>query len=136
MTLAVANIDQLETAQFIVVNVYDDESGYLVDQVIRQFESYEQAVNLLRELEASHVWTSDRELYGLLLQTVGIGVEFKHTSDTACTHLAIEQHTDILTDLFAIEPADPLPELPKWRRWLCDQLTRLIEIIGGGIYGN
>lgn len=135
MTLAVANVEQLETAQFIVVNVYDD-SGYLVDQVINQFETYAQAVNLLRELKASHVWTSDRELYGLLLQTVGIGVEFKHTSDTACTRRAIEQHADILTDLFAIEPAEPLPELPRWRRWLCDKLTRLIEIIGGGIYGN
>lgn len=125
MTLAVANVERLETAQFIVVNVYDD-SGYLVDQVINQFETYAQAVDLFREVGASHVWTSDRELYGLLLKTVGIGVEFKHKSDTACTRRAIEQHADILTDLFKIEPADPLPELPKWRRWLCDKLTRLI----------
>lgn len=132
MTLAVANVERLETAQFIVVNVYDVDC--LTDQVIRQFENHEQAVNLLRELEASHVWTSDRELYGLLLQTVGIGVEFKHKSDTACTRRAIEQHADILTDLFKIEPAESLPELPRWRRWLCDKLTRLIEKIGGGMY--
>lgn len=132
----VVNIEQIETKRFVVVNIYDNEMGFLIDQVIRPFESYEQAVEVLREVGASHVWTSDSQLYGLLLQTAGIGVEIKHASDTTCTRRAIEQHADLLTDLFNIVPLEPLPELPKWRRWTCDKLTRLIDIIGGGIYGN
>ncbi|WP_342540978.1 hypothetical protein MHI39_07285 [Heyndrickxia sp. FSL K6-6286] len=128
---AVVNIEQLETKRFIVVNIYDDEMGFLIDQVIRPFESCEQVIEVLREVGTSHVWTSDRQLYGLLLQTVGIGAEIKHHDDTRETRQVIEGQRELLTELFDIPPMKPKPKLPRWRRWLYVVLTKFINKIGG-----
>ncbi|WP_018394538.1 hypothetical protein [Bacillus sp. 37MA] len=124
---AVANVEALESDRLVVVNIYNDEHGQLVNQVIRSFDNYPQIVELLQEIEAAHVWTSDQELFGLLLQTVGIGVEYKHPSDTTETKRAVEEQTELLREIFEIEPLPPKEPLSKWRMWLIQKLGGIIE---------
>jgi len=131
--LAIVNIERLHTKEFIVLNIYDNKSGYLKDQIIREFIDINQVIDILREVKPALVWTSNRDLYGILLQTIGISAEIKHPSDTSCTKRAVEQNADILKELFQIQPIKPLS---KWRRWLCDVLTKLIKFIGGNKYGK
>ncbi|MCM3786885.1 hypothetical protein M3221_00375 [Domibacillus indicus] len=122
---AVINVEPLESGRLIVANVYSNESGQLIDQIIRKFESYPQAVALLQEIGAEQAWTSDRELYGFLLQIVGIGAEYKHSDDTADTRRAIEQQADLLCEIFQIEALPPKKPLPKWRLYLITKLEEL-----------
>lgn len=124
---AVINVEPLESGRLIVANVYGNESGQLIDQIIRNFESYPQAVELLQEIGAGQAWTSDRELYGLLLQIVGIGAEYKHSDDTADTKRAVEQQAYLLREIFQIEALPPKKSLPKWRTWLIRKLGGIIE---------
>jgi hypothetical protein len=129
---AVTNVEKLENVRFIVVNVYDDDSGYLVDQIVKPFESYEVTVEILRELNVTEVLTSNSEIAGLLLQTVGIGVQIKHPDDTKDTQQAVEQWSDLLYELFDISPMIPKPKMPRWRRWVYEVLTKITNKVKGG----
>ena len=128
---AVANVEQLEAGRLFVANVYDDNTGQLINQLIVEFEDYPTAVALLIEAEVSHVWTSSRELYGELLQLPNIGAELKHASQTAETGGAVARQAELLTDLFSIEPAVKPAPVAAWRRWVAEKLTKLAHKIGG-----
>lgn len=140
--LATANIERIETSDFIVLNIYDD-SGQLAEQTIKPFEDFAKVAELIQDEMAVfkqhhfEVWTSDPILYGELLAIPGVAASLKHRDQTADTKRAIKQAEDVLINLYEIPPQKPLPPLPKWRRWLFVVVQNLAnKLKGDGLYGN
>ncbi|WP_199880718.1 hypothetical protein [Bacillus massiliglaciei] len=136
-----ANVERLETVDFIVLNIYDD-SGQLVEQTIKPFESYRQTVELIRDemyvINKIHfdAWTSEPKLFGELIAVPGVFASLKHRDQTSDTKRAIEQVEDVLREIYEIPLREPLPLLPKWRRWLFGLIQNLAnKLKGDGIYG-
>lgn len=134
--LAIANIEYIESQPFLVVILYGKD-GYFIDNIIVPYENTKIAIRWLKALRNRHgikslnVWTSNRELYGAMLETVGIAGEIKHTDNTGETKRMIDEHKELLTELHEIKPTKPIPKLPKWRYRLFIMLTKLTNLIGG-----
>lgn len=140
--LLIVNIERVEATEFIVLNAYDD-AGQLADSIIKPFEGFPAAVDLIRDemyvLNQMHfeVYTSNQKLYGSLLAIPGTAVSIKHRDQTADTEASIRQAEEIMRDIYEIKPTEEKPVLPNWRRWLCDKLTKLTKLIeGNGKYDN
>ncbi|MFB5932990.1 hypothetical protein ACE8FZ_06710 [Peribacillus frigoritolerans] len=135
-----ANIERVEATEFIVFNAYDD-AGQLAGSIIKPFESIPEAVDLIRDemyvLNQMHfeVYTSNQKLYGSLLAIPGAAVSLKHRDQTADTRASIEQASDIMRELYEIQPIEPLPTLPKWRKRLFVLVQKLAnKLKGAGKY--
>ncbi|MFE4430831.1 hypothetical protein ACFRH9_28315 [Peribacillus butanolivorans] len=134
--LIVANVERVEAMEFIVLNIYDD-NGQLSDQTIKPFEDYKVAVDLLGDemcvLNQMHfeVFTSNPKLYGSLLAIPGAAVSLKHRNQTADTKASIEQASDIMRELYEIQPIEPLQTLPKWRKRLFIMVQKLADKLKG-----
>ncbi|MEH7401586.1 hypothetical protein V7148_11405 [Gottfriedia acidiceleris] len=134
--LCIVNVERIEAVPFTVIEVYDDR-GYLSDQTILPFESYENTVDLIcDELYAMkqtnfEVWTSGKELFTRLLGVPGVNAQIKHRDDTNCTLYAILQHQELLTDLYEIKTVIPKPKLSKWRKWLILFIEKSLQRLKG-----
>lgn len=127
---AVANVEKLEKVSLFVVNVYNDDTGYLVDQVIKPYDPSEM-IEILKESGVAEVMTSTKEIAEVLLQTPGIGVQIKHPDMTIETKREVAHWKDILIELYDIQPKVPKPELPKWRRLIYNIALKITNFIGG-----
>lgn len=122
--LATVNIEQIEASKFTAINVYDGETGNLIDQLIYEFEGIDEIIEHLQEVADFYkqtdleVWTSNLEIFTELLKTVGLAAVIKHRSDTIDTLYAIRDHEKILRDMYSIKPIAKKPDAPKWRRGL------------------
>lgn len=131
-----ANVERIEATEFIVLNAYDD-AGQLADSIIKPFEGFPVAVDLLRDemyvLNQMHfeVYTSNQKLYGSLLAIPGAAVSIKHRDQTADTKASIEQASDIMRELYDIQSIEPLPTLPKWRKRLFNMVQKLADKLKG-----
>ncbi|NSL51706.1 hypothetical protein [Calidifontibacillus erzurumensis] len=134
--LAIANIEYIESQPFLVVILYGKD-GYFIDNIIVPYENTKIAIRWLKALRNRHgikslnVWTSNQELYGAMLETVGIAGEIKHTDNTSETKRMIDEYKKLLAELHEIKPTKPIPKLPKWRYRLFIMLTKLTNLIGG-----
>jgi hypothetical protein len=110
------------------------EDGYMADEIIVPREDMPQVLRKLNDLMQSHglrtldVWTSDRDIFALLLDIPGINVQIKHPSDTDSTRVAIKSNAEILMDIFNISK---LPPLPGWRKKIATFLKKLLNYVEG-----
>lgn len=121
----VANIEYLDgVVPLLVVNVYDDEKGSLINNIILPFEGYNAAVETLIKSNIYHVWTSDKGLYETLLKSPFIAVEIRHKSDTTDTANAVQAEEEVLREIYGNEPDKP-KMFAAIRQWISDQLIKL-----------
>lgn len=138
--LVVANFEQIETVQFVVALLYG-EDGHLLDGLTLPCDSAAEALAVVLRLAGDHyggdhieLWTSNTDIYGQSLKTAGVLGEIKHPSDTAATQTYIQQHDDILRDVFGIDRPGPeivKPKPPKWRAFLIRQVRKLLKKLEG-----
>ena len=121
----VANVEYMDgVAPLLVVSVYSDAKGQLVNNIIVPFEGHGSVPMLLLEANVYHVWTSDKELYAELLKSTFISAELKHPTETNDTKNAVEAEEDILKTMYGVAPARP-KRFAALREWVSDQLIKL-----------
>lgn len=135
--LSVVNIEQIEASKFTAINVYDGETGNLIDQLIYEFEGLNEIVERLQEVAGFYkqtdleVWTSNLEIFTEFLKKVGLAAVIKHRSDTIDTLYAVRDHEKILRDMYSIKPIIKKPDAPRWRRGLILLLQKLTNKLKG-----
>jgi hypothetical protein len=131
--LIVANVEYIEASPFLVAILYGQD-GQRLDEMILPFESYELALQQIRELAKEYriqivgMWTSDKELYILSLQTPGIAGVIKHPSDTVDTRQTIEHNSELLKELYQLTPKPPLP---RWKAFLVCMFRKILNRLEG-----
>lgn len=132
--LLIANIERIEETDFLVAQLFGDD-GYLLDTVIRPYESAEVSISYVREFGSTYgidtleMWTSNREIYLAALPEIGIGAEIKHASDTLCTRTAAADLREILAEIDTEASADS--PLPRWKAYVIGKLKGIIHKLGG-----
>lgn len=136
--LIVANIENIEASEFLVLLVY--ENGHQVDKIVKKCTDKKEVLDTLFDLSITHgtevfdLWTSTPKIYEQTIRQPGFNVSIKHPSDTTVTNAVIRTDREVLRELYEIEPLEEpeeKPELPKWRAKLINWLMRLINIIRG-----
>lgn len=133
--ILISNIETLESQPFFVAILYG-EDGYLLDEIVIQFDSWTQIIEKVRDiqtkyrLETIELWTSTKGLYIESLKHAGIAALFKHPSDTIDTRKLIENNIDTIRDFYELQPKMPKPAPPKWKAFLFRLLTTLLNRLG------
>lgn len=125
----VANVEYMDgVAPLLVISIYNDKSGQLINNIIIPFEGYAQAIAKLAEANVYHVWTSDKGLYAVLLKSSSISAEFKHSTDTIDTANAVAAEKDVLKDIYGVAPVKS-KRFAALRGFISDQLIKLAMAI-------
>lgn len=135
--LIVVNIEQLERLPMFVANLYG-EDGYILDQLVVKHENIEhsflRAGQMVEQAGFTSVdlWTSSPELFGMALKTSGFGAYIKHPDDTKDTRQVVEQHRDLLLDIYSedINNERRLPPAGRFRKWAVFLLQRILKTLG------
>lgn len=139
--LITANVEYLEYMPMFVANLYG-EDGYLIDQLVLRHVDI--AYSLLRAGDMAEqagcssveLWTRDPNIFKEALQMTGFAARIKHPEDTKDTQQLIEQHRDILLELYAddIKSEKQLPPAGRFRKWVVFLLQRILDKLGADKY--
>jgi hypothetical protein len=133
--LAIVDIVNLEATRFLTICLYG-KRGYLIDQIIAEYESPQQFVEYLQRIIKEHgqtldCYVNDKELYAATLTTPGVIAQLKHVDDLKDCKVAVKDAEEVLRVCHEIKPLIPKPKLSAWRKWLYLSLSKITNLIGG-----
>ena len=129
-SLVVANVEMVEASPFLVAILYDADGEY-ADEILMPYEDATGAISRIRILaeeygvSAPELWTSTRELFGETLSMTGVFGRIKHGSDTVETKRVIKRDSEVLYDLYEIQPVEELPKPSRFRAFLIKLVTKI-----------
>ena len=141
--LIIADIEELDGLPIFAAVLFDKD-GYLLDQLAFTFDSLEHSTLIIEEMierqgiKTADLWTSNTELFAVMLQAIGISPHIKHSSDTTDTKKLVEHSSEWLRTRFASEFEQAieqrLPPAGRWRKWAVLLLQRLLKQLGADKY--
>ena len=137
------NVEQLDGLPIFAAVLFGQD-GYILDQLAFMYEDLTHSTVIIEEMierqgiKAAELWTSNTELYTLMLQVPGISPQIKHPLDTADTARLVERSSEWLRTRYAEEFEQVierrLPPAGKWRRMAVLLLQKILNRLGANEY--